>query len=475
MNDVVTEYARRNRYRLNGDKSAVMVFNASKLVERAVAEEPWRLSGEVVEVKKVYKYLGVEVLSNTKDWKPYVNRIIAKARRVSEDLEWACRRDGGLRPRSAATLWKAIVRPVLEYAAEIWAGEIPGNLVTRAEAVQTTFARSVLGLVGCQSVSNDALRAELGLEKLTSRWEKLRLGYWRRLHVASADRTLSVVAALRRAHLNWDRKGAEDGWMGETRTLLKKLDLDRHWDDPGLCAAITKDEWKDVVYEAVESHEGDVLAQRFTMMRGEAAARYARIKKWTKVTAEFAVFSGEVGRRGGLVSEPYLDDRTESVGRRLKLMCRMGCLPTMVRVAREEKLPEAEGRCRLCTSNVPEDLRHFLLECPAHRAHRCTMLDAVVDAVKVGGGHDLQTMEAGKLVDILLGESTGAARGDARVNVCVSRFLKKAWRGRKRLTRALNDKLGREDTIWALQAHGDGECRAASLPTHSSRRHARAA
>ena len=103
------------------------------------------------------------------------------------------------------------------------------------------------------------------------------------------------------------------------------------------------------------------------------------------------------------------------------------------------------------------------------------MMDVVVRAVKAGGGHEPQGMEPGKLVDILLGESTGAARADARVNACVSRFLKKAWRGRKWLTRALNDKLGREDTIWALQAHGDGECRAASLPTHSSRRQALAA
>ena len=64
---------------------------------------------------------------------------------MSEDLEWACRRAGGLRPRAAAALWKAIARPVLEYSAEIWAGDLPAPTVARAEAVQTNFARSMLG------------------------------------------------------------------------------------------------------------------------------------------------------------------------------------------------------------------------------------------------------------------------------------------------------------------------------------------
>jgi hypothetical protein len=61
-----------------------------------------------------------------------------------------------------------MVRPILEYSADIWAGEITDSLAARAEAVQTNFARSMLGLIGCQSISNDALRAKMGMEKLSS-------------------------------------------------------------------------------------------------------------------------------------------------------------------------------------------------------------------------------------------------------------------------------------------------------------------
>ena len=82
------------------------------------------------------------------------------------------------------TLWKAMVRSVLAYAAELWAGEIPNELAKKAEHVQTDFARAVLGLQGQWGVSNVFVRAELGLSKMAARWKKLRLGSWRMLQVA---------------------------------------------------------------------------------------------------------------------------------------------------------------------------------------------------------------------------------------------------------------------------------------------------
>ena len=113
MNDVATEYARRNRYGHNGEKSAVMAFYTNSATTKQVRAEPWRLSGEAVKVKDQYKYLGVELLTNLADWSKYMARAIAKATRVSQDLQWACRRAGGLRPRAAAALWKSVVRPIL--------------------------------------------------------------------------------------------------------------------------------------------------------------------------------------------------------------------------------------------------------------------------------------------------------------------------------------------------------------------------
>jgi hypothetical protein len=466
MNEVVSDYARRNRYSLNGDKSAVMAFNANDTITRQVNAEPWRLSGEVVKVKDRYKYLGVDILENVLDWSKYFDRAIVKATKVTENLQWACRRVEGLRPRAAAALWKAIVRPVLEYCAEMWAGDIPAKTVAKAEKVQTNFARVMLGLVGCQSISNDALRAEIGMEKLTSRWVKLRLGYWRRINVATEERTLVAIAALRRNHLNWGYKGAASGWMGTTRDLLVKHGMHSHWQNPKLCAAQSKDQWKDVVYEAVESAEEEELRTRFSRMKGAAASRYFRIKNWEEVTADFAVLSGDAGRRGARVIEQYLDDRAEPVGTRLKLMCRLGCLPTMDRVAREEKLPPGHERCRMCDTGKVEDITHLLLTCPAHDRHRAKMLTCVEEALSSVGQPTLAELPPRGQTDILLGQSTRKVAVDCAINKSVTRFIKKAWRTRKWLTSSLNTNFGREDTAWALKAHGDGRrCFRALTPT----------
>ena len=169
MNAVASAHAHRNRYRHNGKKSAVMLFYANRTAKAAFDSADWELSGETVAVATRYKYLGADILTNVSNWRPYITRVTAKAARISQDLSHLCRRDAGLRPRSVATLWKAIVRPILEYASEIWAGDLPTDLVKNAEMVQTSFLKSILGLNGCESIPLDSLRAELGMEKLSCR------------------------------------------------------------------------------------------------------------------------------------------------------------------------------------------------------------------------------------------------------------------------------------------------------------------
>ena len=111
------------------------------------------------------------------------------------------------------------------------------------------------------------------------------------------------------------------------------------------------------MYDSVEDRETTTTISRLSMLSSHHAARLVRSKNWGKVEEDFACFSGEIGRRGALVLEPYLDDRDEPVGRRLKLMCRAGCLPTLKRVAREAELPASYGTCKMCLSGRIEDIR----------------------------------------------------------------------------------------------------------------------
>ena len=312
MNRIATQFAHQNRFRHNGAKSAVMMFNPDKRMRERVEQEVWTLSGERVEVVDNYKYLGVDVLNNIMNWKVHVARLIGKAKKRSRDLMWVCRKDEGLRPRSAMTLWKAMVRPIMEYAAELWAGEVSKEQMDEMEGVQIDFAKAMLGLTR-GGVSNDFVRAEAGLETITARCEKLRLGYWRRIQVASPERALSVIARHRTEHVRWGvGKRGEWSWMKTTRKLLRERGMGDHWYDPTRCTEVPKEQWKDEVYQQVERWHD---AGRANRMRGlSSMQKYLGIKHWGETDAERAEFKGEIGQRGALVFEKYLDD----TGERLK-------------------------------------------------------------------------------------------------------------------------------------------------------------
>ena len=469
MNEVATSYAFKHRFRHNGEKSAVMAFNADARLMERVDGEIWRLSGERVLVKTKYKYLGVDILNNTMDWKPHIKRLIGKAHSRSQDLIWMCKRDGGLRPRSAATLWKAMVRPILEYAAELWAGDIPKVLVTKAEKVQTDFARVILGLQGHRAVSGDLVRAELGLEQLEARWEKLRLGYWRRIQVAGEDRILTKVARRRIDDVKWGTgKRGSLSWMRGTRDLLRSRDLGAHWGDPRLTRAREKSSWKERVYRQVEGHFD---RERRTRMVGMSTlGRYLGIKHWDTMDRERAQFTGEIGKRGALVVERYLDDTKDKLGRQLKLLCRADCLPLMARVAWEMDIPDESGKCMMCDSGESEDIAHFILHCHAYRTHRARLhRDVSLALMQSDSYSDTLTNDEDKL-RVLLGARVGSKHVEDSIDHAIKRFLNKAWKARRKVTSAINKEFGRRDIEWAK-----GEirpCPHSAPPTRVEREHA---
>ena len=67
-------------------------------------------------------------------------------------------------------------------------------------------------------------------------------------------------------------------------------------------------------------------------------ALYSTIKEWGPNPENYSFSVGEVGKPGQLVPERYLDDRSNLKGTRLKMLCRMGCLPLMESAARRAPL-----------------------------------------------------------------------------------------------------------------------------------------
>ena len=105
------------------------------------------------------------------------------------------------------------------------------------------------------------------------------------------------------------------------------------WDNPGSAATKDKERGKTMVYEAVNASSD--AARAANMAQKPSTTTFTRIKEWGKNPKDYSFSTGEVDRLGQHVPERYLDDRTNLKGTRLKMLCRLGCLPLMDRVGRE--------------------------------------------------------------------------------------------------------------------------------------------
>ena len=251
-----------------------MAFNVSTEERRRAEQRRWLLSGEQVKVVESYEYLGTILSSDGLSWKPHLKKVIASAERRSADLLWMCRVDKGLRPRTAVTLWQALVRPILEYASELWSGHIPGYLVDQAEKVQMIFLQGTLGLHGNGSgVPDEMVRAEAGCERFQDRWAKLRLGYWRRIFISPHNRLLRVVAQYRnreRIEAKGSARGSK-GWLPSAEITLTTHGMPECWTDTQAVRAVLPAEWKAKCFQAVDKNSNQSRQERMSGMPSAVA------------------------------------------------------------------------------------------------------------------------------------------------------------------------------------------------------------
>jgi hypothetical protein len=448
MHNVISSFAMRNRFQINGKKSAIMLFNVPNSTRNAVRKRKWSIFNENVLVVDKYKYLGVTVLNASGDFRHHVGRRINTAKAKAAELAWLCKRSHGLCSRSAVTLFKAIVRPILEYGAELFAGSINQSLTQKAEQVQSTFAKVVLGLPAHSS--NDFALAEVGLERIQARWAKLRIGYWRRIFAADKARLLYVVGTARWREQQIGGPGAHTGWMRGTQHMFHTYNISHWWAVPTGCRAISTGNWQSIAHKAVNIREEGERATRLSHL--PSLGMYNNhIKDWANVSAVHAVFSGEIGRNGALVPEPYLDDRSAHGATLVKLLCRGNCLGLLDKIGRERGWGKLSRVCPMCDLAAIESVPHFILHCPHYAKARCRMLCAIKRLLSQGREgtsfkrnnvrytsnaprwDSFAALADPEKLGIMLGQKLNDPVVEQRIDIVVKRFLGKAWKVRERV------------------------------------------
>jgi ribonuclease HI len=170
-------------------KSVFSVFTRS----RSAASQPVVLSvaGSELRRDKAPRYLGLQLTENL-DWRPHIERTV---QRCQQSLAAIRRLTARLGDRGACApvvlqLYRALIQPVIEYAAPVWLSTTPSSLAP-LERVQREVL--VLASGAWRSASYEALCVDLNIEPLQLRLSKLLLRWEARILRLDADHPLRAV------------------------------------------------------------------------------------------------------------------------------------------------------------------------------------------------------------------------------------------------------------------------------------------
>lgn len=133
--DQVTAWYRRWRMKLNAKKSAALGISR----RRKAFKPKLFIEKEEIPTPDTVTYLGVE-FSPKLSWKPHIEKVIKKASKRLNGLKIVCRKKFGLKPQYAVNVYKAFIRPVLDYGVQAWIG-LPDYLLVRLQRIENAALR----------------------------------------------------------------------------------------------------------------------------------------------------------------------------------------------------------------------------------------------------------------------------------------------------------------------------------------------
>ena len=415
----VHEYAHRWRFEVNHSKCGLMCFQPSG-AELPASE--LRIGERTVPWVAVCKYLGVELHAGV-PFRQFRARMLASATRAANAVSGMGMLSGKLPVPLGDQVYKAMVRPLLEYCSEVWSVAPWPD----AERVQTSMAKRILQCPG--RTSDEAARGELGWMRMDARYQLARMLFWGKLQLMTADSPARLVFEASQAAHAWSLAGdqqlsqaaADEGWepayAAPTRYGLvpwcAQLAVDvaqlgafiqQCWRTPELIAQQGLKKWREEVRGAVvqrEQHRWWRAVTASPMLR-----TYATLK------------AGPASLRRELyltVSHGGWNDQ-RLAGRRALTRLRCGFNELRINTGRWDRLPIDHRICEVCGDAV-ETESHFLLDCELIADSRTALYGAIDSMVAVaqargarGNAFSMATLAPAERLCILTGGQHAALK-----------------------------------------------------------------
>jgi hypothetical protein len=386
--DAAFEYSEDWRFKWNCSKSKVMCFGPVK----NKSHNQYFLGLQQMEVVTSFKFLGVDLQQNL-SWASTKKRFASKARSRIPLVKKAMIEE--LSVQTGEKLWMTMVRPLLEYAVEVWGG---GDWV-EADRIQNLAGRTLLGLH--KNTAVEAIRGDLGWPSMKARRDLKMLKYWGKLLHMDDSRLVKQIYR----HCKTKTAGLKTSFCHHIRNLLISLNLEHIW----LSEKIgNHKDWSKLAETSVNQRDANLWSMA---MQKKSSLRLYRVIKSALRREEYTMW--------GLAPDH----------RSCYARIRSGSLHLRIRTGSWNKEPEKDRVCQVCLTGKVENESHFLLQCYAYDRLR----EFMFRQIKLNTGYDLDIMKDDSewLLEVLIGHGLASKVVREKIGKAVAAFLVAAMRVRR--------------------------------------------
>jgi len=382
---VVHAYSRCWRFQVNHAKCGLLRFNVAGAVPPTSV---LTLGDKPIAWLDGYKYLGVDLRAAPgRPYRLFHQRMLAGATKAAGCIAGMGMQSGKLPVPLGVQVYQALVRPLLEYAAEIWSADGPWE---EAERLQTRMAKRILQ---CPlRTSSTACLGELGWQTLEARWQQLRCGFLGKIvlmqsdmparrvfdetlrfyhrHATAADGVPADEAevggvVLRAAPKKDSPSLVSSLWCAQMHRDLSSLGLSPLWDQiaNGREFKPEADRWRERVKVAVAVRE---QARWWNVVQQKVRDGSLDVFAFLKSAAQLQRASYLEVAHGGW------NDRIR-IGRVALTMLRGGSSTLRIYTGAWDGVEMAHRYCQRCGSGDVDDERHFLLRCATFADSRAAL------------------------------------------------------------------------------------------------------